>query len=164
VGAVQSFFFRSEGGPWTPERLQTLAPIDTVVHLSRERAKAKLYPCVDALTSRSDLFAAKGVSAEHARIAQRVRQALTALWADNGFANADSPEVAFARARKLQNFFGQPFFYAEPWTKRPGSHVSLADALAGCRAILDGECDDLPVAAFYFEGSLAEIRERRAAS
>jgi F-type H+/Na+-transporting ATPase subunit beta len=38
--------------------------------------------------------------------------------------------------------------------------VSLADALDGCRAILDGECDDLPVDAFYFEGSLAEIRGR----
>ena len=73
-------------------------------------------------------------------------------------------DVTLARARKLQNFFGQPFFYAEPWTKRPGSYVSLADALDGCRAILDGECDDLPVAAFYFEGSLADIRKRAAAA
>jgi F0F1-type ATP synthase beta subunit len=38
--------------------------------------------------------------------------------------------------------------------------VSLADALDGCRAILDGECDDLPVNAFYFKGSLVEIRGR----
>ena len=65
-----------------------------------------------------------------------------------------------ARARKLQNFFGQPFFVAEPYHKRLGSHVSLADALDGCRAILDGECDDLAVEAFNFEGSLAEIRQR----
>ena len=141
-----------------------LAPVDTVVHVSRERIKSKLYPGIDVLTSRSDLFETEGVSAEHAKIAQRVKAALTLMWASSGFANADTTDVTLARARKLQNFFGQPFFYAEPWTKRPGSYVSLADALEGCRAILDGECDDLSVEAFYFEGSLAEIRERATAA
>jgi RNA polymerase sigma factor (sigma-70 family) len=160
VGVVQTFFFRSEGGKWTAEALATLAPVDTIVHVSRERIKSKLYPGIDVLTSRSALFETGAVSAEHARIAERVKATLTSMWADNCFANSDTTDVALARARKLQNFFGQPFFFAEPWTKRPGSHVSLADALDGCRAILDGECDDLPVNAFYFEGSLAEIRGR----
>ncbi|HMK80601.1 MAG TPA: sigma-70 family RNA polymerase sigma factor [Xanthobacteraceae bacterium] len=160
VGSVQTFFFRAEDGPWTAERLAALAPVDSVVHLSRERAKAKLYPCVDVLTSRSRALDAKAVSAEHARIAESVRQLLATMWADNSFANSDSAEVTLARARKLQNFFGQPFFVAEPYTKRPGSQVSRADALEGCRSILDGECDDLAVEAFYFEGSLAEIRAR----
>jgi F-type H+-transporting ATPase subunit beta len=160
VGAVQTFFFRSEGGPWTAEALATLSPVDTVVHVSRARAKSKLYPCIDVLTSRSGLFETRAVSAEHAKIAERVKAALTLMWAGDGFANSETTDVALARARKLQNFFGQPFFFAEPWTKRPGSYVSLADALEGCRAILDGECDDLPVNAFYFEGSLAEIRGR----
>jgi RNA polymerase sigma factor (sigma-70 family) len=163
VGSVQTFFFRSEGGPWTTEQLAALAPVDTVVHLSRECIKAKIYPGVDVLTSRSRLLEAKLVSQEHAEIAERVRQALTALWAREGFANADTSDVTLARARKLQNFFGQPFFCAEPYTKRLGSYVSLADALDGCRAILDGEHDDLPVEAFYFEGSLAEIRARASA-
>jgi RNA polymerase sigma factor (sigma-70 family) len=160
VGSVQTFFFRSEGGPWTPEALAALAPVDTVIHPSRERGKAKIYPCVDVLTSRSPLFEARLVSKEHSEIAERVRRALEAMWAENSFANADTADVTLARARKLQNFFGQPFFFAEPWTKRPGSYVSLVDALDGCRAILDGECDDLPVDAFYFEGSLSEIRGR----
>jgi len=160
VGSVQTFFFRSEAGLWTPEALAALGPVDTVVHPSRERGKAKIYPCVDVLTSRSPLIEERLVSKEHAEIAERVRQTLAAMWADNGFANSDSADVTLARARKLQNFFGQPFFFAEPWTKRPGTYVSLADALDGCRAILDGECDDLPVNAFYFEGSLAEIRGR----
>jgi len=160
VGSVQTFFFRSEGGPWTAEALATLSPVDTVVHISRKRIKSKLYPGIDVLTSRSGLFETDAVSAEHVRIAERAKAELTPMWASNSFANSDTSDVALARARKLQNFFGQPFFYAEPWTKRPGSYVSLADALDGCRAILDGECDDLPVNAFYFEGSLAEIRVR----
>ena len=40
---------------------------------------------------------------KHAEIAERVRQTLAAMWADNGFANSDSADVTLARARKLQN-------------------------------------------------------------
>ena len=36
--------------------------------------------------------------------------------------------------------------------------VSRADALRGCREILEGRHDDLPAAAFYFTGSIEEIR------
>jgi RNA polymerase sigma factor (sigma-70 family) len=164
VGSLQTFFFRSEDGPWTRERLAALAPIDSVAHLSRDRIKAKIYPGIDAQTSRSRAFHANAVSAEHARIAERVRETLTTLWENNGFAHAETADVTLARARKLQNFFGQPFYVAEPYTKRPGSYVSLADALDGCRSILDGECDDLPVKAFYFHDGIAQIRQRAAAS
>ena len=38
--------------------------------------------------------------------------------------------------------------------------VGTLKGLTERRAILDGECDDVPVDAFYFEGSLAEIRGR----
>jgi F0F1-type ATP synthase beta subunit len=36
--------------------------------------------------------------------------------------------------------------------------VSRAEALRGCREILDGRHDDLPADAFYFTGSIDEIR------
>jgi F-type H+-transporting ATPase subunit beta len=62
-----------------------------------------------------------------------------------------------ARARKLQRFFAQPFFVAEPYTKQSGLHVSRAEALRGCRAILDGEVDEVPEQAFYFAGTLDDV-------
>ena len=61
------------------------------------------------------------------------------------------------RALKLQNYFTQPFYIAEPYTKRPGATVSLTEALQTCRDILDGRYDALPVDAFYFKGGMAEI-------
>ena len=64
------------------------------------------------------------------------------------------------RARKLANYFAQPFICAEPWTKRPGARVNLVEALRTCAEILDGRHDDLPVASFYFAGGIAEIRSR----
>ena len=39
------------------------------------------------------------------------------------------------RAGKLQRFFAQPFFVAEPYTRRPGVAVSRAEALGICKGI-----------------------------
>jgi RNA polymerase sigma factor (sigma-70 family) len=156
VGAVQTFFFRAGDGPWTEERLAELASVDTVIHLSRGMAERKIYPCVDPRTSRSRLLMTGTVDNEHAAIAERARHAL-ALLLDPALAETADP-LSLGRACKLANFFAQPFFCAEPWTKRPGSHVSLEDALQGCREILDGVHDDLPVKAFYFTGGMNEIR------
>jgi hypothetical protein len=105
-------------------------------------------------TSRSRWLGTKAVGQEHAAIAERVRAALAALRAAGDAGN----RVELARARKLREFFGQPFFCAEPYTKRPGSRVSRADALRACREILDGAHDDLPLEAFRFNGSIEEIR------
>jgi F-type H+-transporting ATPase subunit beta len=156
LGAVQSFFLRADEGPWTADRLAALAPADAVIHLSREVAKAKIYPCIDPRTSRSRLLESGSLDARHREIAARARAALAPL-----FVGPEGAETqAFERSRRLANYLAQPFFCAEPWTKRPGSHVSLATALADCADILDGRHDDLPAEAFYFGGSMAELRAR----
>jgi F-type H+-transporting ATPase subunit beta len=153
VGSVQTFFFRREEGPWTAESLATLKGVDVVIRLSEALGRLGIYPTVDPLTSRSRLFESTILGHEHAHIADRARQSL-ALVAPG----AQEPEsLAVARARKLQRFFAQPFFCAEPYTRRPGVTVSLADALQGCREILDGVHDDVPEDAFYFTGGIADV-------
>lgn len=159
VGAVQTFFFRAGDDPWNTESLAELAAVDTVIHLSRGMAESKIYPCVDPRTCRSRLLETKTVGEDHAVIAERVKQALMLLLNPALAESADT--LMLQRARKLANFFTQPFFCAEPWTKQPGSHVSLKDSLRGCREILDGVHDDLPVEAFHFTGSVEEIRAER---
>jgi len=156
VGAVQTFFLRGEDGPWTAARLAGLAPADAVIHLSREIAEAKIYPCVDVLTSRSRLIEAKSVGDAHVMIAARARHALTLL-RNQGLGAAAEP-LLLERARKLQNFFTQSFHCAEPWTGRPGVSVGLEDTLRGCAEILDGRHDDVPLDAFYFIGGIEECR------
>jgi F-type H+/Na+-transporting ATPase subunit beta len=156
VGAVETFFLRADEGPWTDERLAALAPVDVVLRLSHDRAKAKVYPCVDVLASRSRLLDRYTACNEHAAIAKRVHEALAALWSTDGSASlrADARE----RALKLQNYFTQPFGVAEPYTGRPGASVRAADALQTCQDILDGKLDRIPTDAFYFSGGLDEIR------
>jgi len=111
---------------------------------------------VDPLTSRSRLLESPspGLGHEHVDIAQRARRALDEL------ASGTSEGVTAARARKLQRFFAQPFFCAEPYTGQPGVTVSVSDALRGCREILDGNHDDVPEDAFYFTGGIEEVLRR----
>ena len=162
VGAVQTFFLTGVAGPWTAETMAALAPFDTVVQLARAMILRKNYPGVDVLTTRSRLLDDNLVGAADVEIARRVREAIALLRvAQENPALAPDP-VLLARAQKLQAFFSQPFFVAEPYTKRPGLYVSRAEALRGCREILDGAHDDLPADAFYFTGGIDEIRGGRA--
>ncbi|HKZ05453.1 MAG TPA: sigma-70 family RNA polymerase sigma factor [Methylomirabilota bacterium] len=162
VGAVETFYFPGEEGPWTAARLASLTGVDAMIRLAEAVAKGGIYPPVDPLASRSRLLETAAVSPEHVSVASRVRRAL-ALATTPADAAAPEDELARQRARQLQRFFAQPFFVAEPYTKRSGVYVPLADALRGCRAILDGECDDLPVEAFYFTGTLEDVRRAAAA-
>jgi F-type H+-transporting ATPase subunit beta len=70
--------------------------------------------------------------------------------------------ILVARARKLQRFLTQPFFVAAAYTGMEGRSVATADTVAGCRAILEGECDDWEEGAFYMIGTLDEAREKAA--
>jgi hypothetical protein len=158
VGAVQTFFLTGVEGPWTAATLAALAPVDTVVQLARAMILRKTYPGVDVLTTRSRLLDENLIGAADVNIARRVREAI-AVWraAEEHPEMAPSP-VLVERARKLQAFFSQPFFVAEDFTKRPGLYVSRAEALRGCREILDGLHDDLPADTFYFTGSIDDVR------
>jgi RNA polymerase sigma factor (sigma-70 family) len=158
VGRVETFFLRGVEGPWTAETLAALAPVDTVIHLARDMIVRKNYPGVDVRTARSRLLDEKLVGTADVEIARRAREAIALRRAAQENPNLAADPVVLERARKLQAFFSQPFYVAEPFTKRPGSHVSRADALRGCGEILDGLHDDLPADAFYFTGSIEEIR------
>ncbi len=156
---------------------------DAVLHMSPLLALQGLYPAVDPEYSWSRLLRHGLVGAEHRELAERARAAL--VWAKWAYVDpvalellarrapaaahrrskAFQPAVsvserpAFERARKLQLFLSQPFDTARELTGWQGSSVSLADTLHGTRAILDGEVDQLPTAAFAYAGTLDDVRE-----
>jgi hypothetical protein len=78
------------------------------------------------------------------------------MWDPDRRSNANG--LMLERALKLQNYFTRPFFVADPYTKRPGVTVSLAETLCTCREILEGQYDDLSTGAFLFSGGMAEIQ------
>ena len=64
------------------------------------------------------------------------------------------------RARKLQRFLAQPTHVAEKFTGIPGIYVPLSETLRGFKAIVDGEMDQYPEAAFYNVGTIDDVVEK----
>ena len=67
-----------------------------------------------------------------------------------------------ARARKIQRFLSQPFHVAEVFTGIPGKFVQIEDTVRSFKAVVDGEYDHLPEAAFYMVGGIDEVIEKAA--
>ena len=66
---------------------------------------------------------------------------------------SEDDKVIVSRARKIERFFSQPMFVAEQFTSLKGKYVPLKDTVQGFRAILNGDCDDLPEQAFMMVGT-----------
>ena len=60
------------------------------------------------------------------------------------------------RARKIQRFLAQPMFVAEKFTGMDGVYVPINETVRGFKAIMSGEYDDLPEAAFYNVGTIQD--------
>jgi F-type H+-transporting ATPase subunit beta len=146
------------------------AHMDSMIMLSRDLAAQGFYPAIDPLASSSVLLDPLVVGEEHYALAERAREALArfkdlediiALLGVEELGAADRQLVK--RARRLQRFLSQPFAVTEAFTGTPGCSVSLADTLAACRAILDGETDEWAESSLYMVGTLDEARAKEQA-
>ncbi|RMF18057.1 MAG: F0F1 ATP synthase subunit beta, partial [Alphaproteobacteria bacterium] len=131
--------------------------------LSRQIAELGIYPAVDPLDSTSRVLDPRVVGEEHytvAREVQRVLQTYKSLQDIIAILGMDElseeDKLIVARARKIQRFLSQPFHVAEVFTGFPGVFVQLEDTIKGFKAIVDGEYDDLPEAAFYMVGTIED--------
>merc|ERR1712093_859105 len=128
-----------------------------------------IYPAVDPLDSTSRMLDPSIVGQRHydvARDTQRMLQAYKSLQDIIAILGMDElseeDKLTVARARKVQRFLSQPFFVAEIFTGTPGRFVDLPTTIADFEEVLKGNCDDLPEAAFYMIGGLAEAKEKAA--
>jgi F-type H+-transporting ATPase subunit beta len=143
------------------------AHVDSMVVLSRSMAAEGMYPAIDPIASSSVLLDPLVVGDEHAKIATEVRRAvehyrelqdvISLLGVEE--LGADDRRIV-GRARRLQRFLTQPFSVTEAFTGVPGRSVPVADTLAGCKAILAGDCDAWQESSLYMVGTLDEARER----
>jgi F-type H+-transporting ATPase subunit beta len=150
-----------------PAVAEIFSHLDSSVVLSRGMAAQGVYPAVDPLASSSTLLDPLVVGEDHYRLAEQARSVLAhyreledviALLGIEELSVADRQLVT--RARRLQRFLSQPFMVTEPFTGVPGRTVALSETLAGCRAILDGECDGWGEASLYMVGTLGDAREK----
>lgn len=150
-----------------PAPATSFAHLDATTVLSRQISELGIYPAVDPLDSTSRILNPATVDPEHYQVArevQRVLQTYKSLQDIIAILGIDElseeDKLAVARARKIQRFLSQPFHVAEVFTGKPGVFVELRDTIAGFKAIVEGQADDLPETAFYMVGTLEEARQR----
>ena len=64
------------------------------------------------------------------------------------------------RCSLTASFLSQPFHVAENFTGVPGKYVPLKETVRGFKAIIDGEMDDYPEAAFFNVGTIDDVIEK----
>ena len=69
----------------------------------------------------------------------------------------EEDKLTVYRARKIQRFLSQPFHVAEKFTGIKGVYVPMKETVRGFKAIIDGEMDKYPEAAFYNVGTIEDV-------
>ncbi|WP_372917417.1 F0F1 ATP synthase subunit beta [Sandarakinorhabdus sp.] len=146
-----------------PAPATSFAHLDATTVLSRQIAELGIYPAVDPLDSTSRVLSPRVVGDEHYGVARGVQEVLQkykslqdiiAILGMDELSEED--KLIVSRARKIQRFLSQPFHVAEIFTGSPGVFVQVADTIQGFKAIVAGEYDHLPEAAFYMVGTIED--------
>ena len=142
----------------------TFAHLDATTVLSRKIVEQGIYPAVDPLESNSRILEPEIVGDEHYSVARRTQELLQKykelqdIIAILGMEELDEQDkLAVYRARKIQKFLSQPFNVAENFTGLKGKYVPLKDTIEGFKAIIDGDMDKYPEAAFLMAGAIDDV-------
>ena len=152
-----------------PAPATTFSHLDATTVLSRKIAELGIYPAVDPLESSSRILEPNMVGEEHYETARRVQEILEHykelqdIIAILGMDElSDEDKLIVHRARRIQRFLSQPFSVAEKFTGVPGVYVPLSETIRGFKAIVDGEMDEYPEAAFFNVGVIDDVPKKAA--
>ncbi|OIP41391.1 MAG: F0F1 ATP synthase subunit beta [Deltaproteobacteria bacterium CG2_30_63_29] len=147
-----------------PAPATTFAHLDATTVLSRQLSALGIYPAVDPLDSTSKLLDPNVIGEEHYEVARAVQETLQrykelqdiiAILGMDELSEGD--RLVVDRARKISKFLSQPFHVAEAFTGMKGVYVELKDTIRSFKAVINGEYDDLPEAAFYMVGTIDDV-------
>ncbi|CUH64446.1 ATP synthase subunit beta [Thalassovita gelatinovora] len=147
-----------------PAPATSFAHLDATTVLDRSISEKGIYPAVDPLGSTSRLLDPLIIGEEHYKVATDVQQVLQRykslqdIIAILGMDElSEDDKLAVARARKIERFLSQPFDVAKVFTGSDGVQVPLEDTISSFKAVVAGEYDHLPEAAFYMVGGIDEV-------
>ena len=150
-----------------PAPATTFAHLDATTVISRKIVEQGIYPAVDPLESSSRILEEDVVGKEHYEVANKVKEMLQKYKELQDIISilgmeelSEEDKLTVNRARKIQRFLSQPFHVAENFTGVPGKYVPVKETVRGFKAIIDGEMDEYPEAAFFNVGTIDEVVEK----
>ncbi|MFV2092631.1 MAG: F0F1 ATP synthase subunit beta, partial [Hyphomicrobiales bacterium] len=150
-----------------PAPAASFAHLDATTVLNRAISEKGIYPAVDPLDSTSRMLDPRIIGEEHYNVARQVQEilqrykSLQDIIAILGMDElSEEDKMTVSRARKIERFLSQPFHVAEVFTGFPGKFVGLKDTIRSFKAVVAGEYDHLPEAAFYMVGTIEDAVEK----
>jgi F-type H+-transporting ATPase subunit beta len=150
-----------------PAPAAAFAHLDATTVLSRQISELGIYPAVEPLDSTSRILEPGVIGQEHYDVAKNCKEILQHYKDLQDIINilgmdelSDDDKIIVRRARRIQRFFSQPFHVAEQFTGISGKYVKIEDTIRGFKAIIDGQYDDLPEAAFMYVGTIEEAVQK----
>jgi F0F1-type ATP synthase beta subunit len=138
--------------------IDSVTGLNSKLVLARRLSEQSIWPCIDPLGCWSTQFESDSIGAELSTRVQELFRTYYRLQFSIGpsdrHALTDDETLLIQRGRKALRFLSQPFFVAEPYTKRPGAFVTALEARRGFEGILSGDFDDVHKDAFYMTGGL----------
>jgi F-type H+-transporting ATPase subunit beta len=141
--------------------------LDATTVLSRSISEIGIYPAVSPLESNSRILDPSIVGEAHYEAAQGVITCLNRyrelrdIIAILGLEELSEEDRRIVyRARRIQQFLSQPFSVAEQFTGNKGKYVPLKDTIRSFEAILGGEVDSYPEAAFSMVGDIDDVYKK----
>ncbi|MEM0978321.1 MAG: F0F1 ATP synthase subunit beta [Pseudomonadota bacterium] len=147
-----------------PAPATSFAHLDATTVLNRAISELGIYPAVDPLDSTSRIMDPLVVGEEHYQVARDVQgilqrykslQDIIAILGMDELSEED--KLTVARARKIQRFLSQPFDVAKVFTGVDGVQVPLEETIGSFKAVVAGDYDHLPEAAFYMVGGISDV-------
>lgn len=139
-------------------------PLETVLHFDAELLSRKLFPAINPVSSTSVIMEGAQLGQKHLTLQQKARKIMRRYRELRFLVNSFGFETLhyhdkeiYKRGERLEAYLSQRFFVAEPYTKKAGTTVSLADTIEDVHRILDGQLDDMPVEQLFYIGSLSEV-------
>ncbi|HJM68693.1 MAG TPA: F0F1 ATP synthase subunit beta [Candidatus Babeliales bacterium] len=150
-----------------PAPATTFMHLDASTVLSRKLVEVGIYPAIDPLQSSSKGLDPYAVGERHYNVARSVQsilqrynelQDIIAILGINELSDED--KLIVQRAKRIQKFLTQPLFTAEQFSGVKGVYVPIETTISDFEKIVNGECDEIPEAAFYMVGNLEDVYKK----
>lgn len=136
-------------------------PLDTFLRFDTELTTRRLFPAIDPIVSTSVLLEGSQLEPQHLSIQQQARKLmrryreLRPLVQFRGAAKLpETDQLLYLRGERMEAYLSQPFYIAEPYTKKKAEWIPFHEMLEDVRIILDGGADHVSIDELYFTGRL----------
>ncbi len=136
-------------------------PLETLWHFDADLAARHRFPAVNPLNSTSSVLEGAHIDQEHFTVQQKALKILRryrelrALVNVRGLERIPASELqTYIRGERLEAYLTQPFYVAEPFTKKIGESVNLQDTLKDVQEILNGAVDSKDISELEYIGKI----------